>query len=178
MFNQFFLTIIALIFISPPISAQEFSYQNKPASATNTSRSRIVIARNPPLSAQGFSNSVDSSYRKQQSQVSQIAAQKLKEQQIQQTATKQTPAKQPNNVPKPTTTTLPSPIETTTQQYRESAGSVPTSTTNEQPAATPAQTYQPYTGFQSTPPANTGGATPSNNQQKQNTGGWGSGIKY
>lgn len=166
------IAIIITIVLSITVSAsfaQEFSFQRPSAYTPNAPSSREAT-----LSPDGFAKSSTRAYQEQQAKVAAIAAEKYNAEQMQraaQAASKPAPGmtqkpaatleqlpQKPISQPKPSIIASPAPAETT-------------------PAPAPA--VQPYTGFQSPPPSSGGsynnGSAPSNNQ---NSGGWGSSIKY
>jgi hypothetical protein len=147
--------------------AQEFSFKPQ----TNT------YATTPPkentLSPQGFANSSTQAYQEQQAKIAAIASEKVKAAHI-----KNAKAAQATSKPTPDVTQKPAiPLEPQKPIRQENSDITTNRPVSETPPVQPAPVVQPYTGFQS-PPSTGGnsGSAPSNTNQ--NSGGWGSSIKY
>lgn len=159
--------------------AQEFSF-NPPANlSTQSTTSTMLPPREPTLSPEDFANSSTKAYQDQQAKVSELAAKQVQEAQT-------TKPNQASSVSKPMPAARPSlpviPEQLSTEPKQKPINEVnhPGTLASPAPAATPAQSpiVQPYTGFQNPPSTHNdynNGSTPRNNQ---NTGGWGSSIKY
>lgn len=151
--------------------AQEFSFKTPSPSPTFTSPSASMLPkRDPALSAQGFANSSANAYQAQQAKVSSMV-EKQQAKAMQDKAAASGTIQKPEMIQKPGTEPPKTFIQDNTTP-RATPQPVATS-----PATSAPQATQPYTGFQSSPPSNTGGSGSSPNTN-QNSGGWGTSIKY
>jgi hypothetical protein len=165
------LIAFALNIVSSASFAQEFTFKPPPSPS--------APVRQSAYSAEDFANSTTRAYQEQQAKVAAIADKQAKEAQMNKAAAM---AKQAQGTagkpPASQEQVITAPQKTMTQ---ESSTTAPKPVPVEAPP-TPSPAAPPYTGFQSPPktPSSGGsynsGSTPSNNNQ--NSGGWGSSIKY
>jgi hypothetical protein len=149
--------------------AQEFSFTPPASSNPSSSSSNITPARESTLSSTDFANSSVNAYQAQQAKVSALAAQQLKDTQMNKTnQAGAAPKPIPEIMQKPATTPEP-PKPINQESPNMNATPLPTAT------PPPAPTTQPYTGFQKPSSNYPSRPTPNNNQ---NSNGWGSSIKY
>ncbi len=160
------IAIMLLTALTSVALAQEFSF-NKPPVSTNpsSSSSSMTPAREPTLSSTDFANSSVNAYQEQQAKVSALAAQQLKDTQMNRAASIPKPA--PGTMQKPAATIEP-PKSIINQEH-------PAINANPLPAAATPPATQPYTGFQNPSTSTPNRPAPNNNQ---NSSGWGSSIKY
>ncbi len=167
------LIILALFIASSVVFAQEFSFKPPPIPSTSGS--------SPSLSPEDFAKSSTQAYQEQQAKISALAGQKAQTAQMNKAKAATAASKPALDATQKPMTTMPPQLNNEPQKPmpQESPSRIASPTPAETPS-TPTPATQPYTGFQSPPPKSGGNynsdGTPANNNQ--NSGGWGSSIKY
>lgn len=166
------LIVLALNIASSVTFAQEFTFKPPP----NPSPS--IATKAPAYTAEDYANSSNKAYQEHQAKIAAIASQQAKEAQMNKAAAL---AKQPPGTPGKTPSSQEQVIKAPQKtMIPEAPTTAPKNPAPTEAPPTPSPAVQPYTGFQSPPstPSSSGSGSTTPNNSNQNSGGWGSSIKY